>query len=154
MNELINEAKSELKRVEHLFFVSLKYTRTADVIRNLVERLINSLGFGFDAFLEHAKKNKVIEKIPKAPRAKSQLLKEIYPDDEHLISFIEFYILLRDIKAAPYTKREEYRRHVTMTSEIAPGKFIDVDIDLLSEYLKKLHLFIEYIKEKIELKKG
>ena len=30
----------ELKRVDHLVYVSLKYTRTVDVIRSIIDRLI------------------------------------------------------------------------------------------------------------------
>ena len=149
MDELINEAKNELRRVEHLYYVSLKYTRTADVIKNVIERLINSFSFLVDALLEYAKSKKLVEKIPLAPRAKSDLLKVIYPEDEELTKFINFYTLLRDIRSAPYTKREEYRRHVTMSSEISPGEFIEVNIDVLGEYLKYLHMFFDFVKEKI-----
>ena len=150
MDEILNNMKNELKRVDHLFYVSLKYTRTVDVIRNIVERLINAFEFGVDFLLEHAKKDKKVKDIPKAPRAKIDLVNEIFADDEKLIKYMEFYVLLRDLRAAPYTKREEYRRHVTMTSEISPGDFIEVNIDVLAEYLTKSQLFIEYIKEKVQ----
>lgn len=149
MDENIDNIKKELRRAEHLFYVSLKYTRTVDVIRSMVERLINAFEFGVNALVEEAKKQEKIEKIPRAPRAKSDIVREVYSNDEKLLKFIDFYILLRDIRAAPYTKREEYRRHVTMTSEISPGKFIEVDIDLLSEYFKKSQSFLEYIQEKL-----
>ena len=43
MNTYLDKAKSELKRADHLIFVSLKYTRTVDVIRSIIERLINRL---------------------------------------------------------------------------------------------------------------
>jgi len=150
MNELMNDAKQELKRVEHLFYVSLKYTRTADVIRNVIERMINSFMFGIDALLKHAKENKLIEgDIPPAPRAKSDLILSVYPEDLRLLKFVDFYTLLRDIRSAPYTKREEYRRHVTMTSELSPGKFIEVNIDVLSDYQKILQLFLEFVQERL-----
>jgi hypothetical protein len=129
--------------------VSLKYTRTVDVIRNVVERLINAFEFGVDALLEHAKKQKKIETIPRAPRAKSNIIEEIFSSDEKLLKYMKFYIMLRDIRSAPYTRSEEYRRHVTMTSEISPGEFIKVDIDALSEYLKRVQKFLEYITEKL-----
>ena len=32
MNENIHDAKQEMKRVDHLIYVSLKYTRTVDVM--------------------------------------------------------------------------------------------------------------------------
>ena len=149
MDENLDSMKSELKRVDHLYYVSLKYTRTVDVIRNIIERLINAFEFGIDFLLEHAKKEKMIKEIPKAPRAKSDLINEIFEDDKKLLKYMEFYILLRNLRAAPYTRREEFRRHVTMTSEISPGEFVEVNIDVLGEYLIKAQSFIEFIKEKV-----
>ena len=32
MNEYLLEAREELKRLEHILYVSLKYTRTVDVL--------------------------------------------------------------------------------------------------------------------------
>ena len=152
MDENLHNAKNEIRRAEHLFFVSLKYTRTADVLRNVVERLINCFEFGVDIILEQSKKEKTIEEIPKAPRAKSDLLREKFSDDPVLMEYVDFYILLRDIRAAPYTKKEEYRRHVAMISEIFKGKFVEVNIDVLSDYLKKAKSFVEYIEERYKPK--
>ena len=49
MKESFDEAVQELKRVDHLFWVSLKYTRTVDVIKHVIDRLISCIGFGFEA---------------------------------------------------------------------------------------------------------
>lgn len=146
MNELLNNVKNEIKRVDHLFFVSLKYTRTVDIVRSIIERMINALDFGIDALLEQAKKNKKIEKFPPSPKLKADLAKKLYSSDEKLIDFIDFYLLLRKIIKANYTRKEEYRRHVAMMSETEPGKYIEVNIDLLSEYYKKIKEFAEYLQ--------
>ena len=147
MNEYLNKVKNEVKRVDHLFFVSLKYTRTVDVIRSIIDRMLNALKFGIDALLEKAKKNKKIEKIPPAPRLKAELARELYKNDEKLIEFIDFYILLRKIIKAKYTKKEEFRRHVAMISELAPESYLEVNIDLLNEYYKKIKDFVVYLQE-------
>ena len=42
MIETLENAKEELKRVDHLIFVSLKYTRTVDVLLNVINRIISS----------------------------------------------------------------------------------------------------------------
>ena len=144
--EYINKVKNEVKRVDHLFFVSLKYTRTVDVIRSVVDRMINALKFGIDALLIKAKKDKKIKEIPPSPRLRAELAKELYSSDEKLADFIEFYLLLRKLVMAKYTRREEYRRHVTMISELEPGKNMEVSIDLLSEYYNKIKEFVEYLE--------
>ena len=55
MKESFELAVQELKRVDHLFWVSLKYTRTVDVIKNVIDRLISCVGFGLEAILKWAK---------------------------------------------------------------------------------------------------
>ena len=42
MNEEFEQAKGELRRADHLMYVSLKYTRTVDVIKSLIMRMLNT----------------------------------------------------------------------------------------------------------------
>lgn len=149
MKEALDNARQELKRVDHLFWVSLKYTRTVDVIRNVVQRLINVFDFGLDSVLKHAKENKLVKEIPKNSGLKCELLKETFPKNEELIGYVNFYLKLRKILNAEYTKKEEYRRHVTMTVDI-DGEKIGVDIDLLREYYEKSKQFVNFVKVMVE----
>ena len=41
-DDLEFDADEELKRADHMIYVTLKYTRTADVIHNILKRLINA----------------------------------------------------------------------------------------------------------------
>ncbi|MFH1317204.1 MAG: hypothetical protein ABII01_06810 [Candidatus Woesearchaeota archaeon] len=74
-NENLQEAFSELKRADHLIFVSLKYTRTVDVIKSIIERLINCLDFSIIALLESYKEKKKITDIPSSPVARAKKIK-------------------------------------------------------------------------------
>ena len=150
MEENLENAIQELKRVDHLFWVSLKYTRTVDVIRNTVQRLVNVFDFGLDAVLKQAKENKLIGEVPKNPGLKCDLLKETFSENKKLLSYVELYLKFRKILHYPeYTKREEYRRHVTMTVRVN-GEEIDVDIDLLKEYYETSKEFIHFVQKMIE----
>jgi hypothetical protein len=149
MIEALENARQELKRVDHLFWVSLKYTRTVDVIRNTIQRLVNVFDFGLDSILKQAKENKLIGDIPKNPGLKCELLKNTFPENEELIEYVNFYLKLRKILNAEYTKKEEYRRHVTMTVNVN-GETINVDIDLLKEYYEKSKQFVNFVKVMIE----
>jgi hypothetical protein len=146
MKDYLDKVKNELKRVDHLLYVSLKYTRTVDVIRSIIERLINAFDFGIDGLLAKVKKRRKKLEIPTQPRKKCELVKELYADNEEILKFIEFYLELRDIHQAKYTKREEYRRYVTMIAELEPGKIAEVDIDKLYEYEKKAKEFVERLE--------
>jgi hypothetical protein len=148
MKEALDNARQELKRVDHLFFVSLKYTRTVDMMRHMIERLINALSFTIDSLLKYAKEEKKISQVPDNPTIKCDVLLKALPD-EGLADFINLYLSLRKIIRADYTKREEYRRHVTMTSVLDDGKVIEINIDVLKTYYDAAKDFANYSHRKI-----
>jgi hypothetical protein len=145
MIESLYRAREELKRADHLIYVSLKYTRTVDVIKSIVERFINCFEFGINSLLVEAKEKKKIHAVPSTPKQRCDLLIELFPNDEKISDFISFYKLLRKISMAEFTKAQEYRRHVTMTA-IVDDSYIDVNIDLIHEYNEKTKDFINYIQ--------
>ena len=55
MQESLERAQSELKRADHLTYVSLKYTRTVDVLKSIISRLIATIDEGMDALLHNTK---------------------------------------------------------------------------------------------------
>ena len=153
MKESFDEALQELKRVDHLFWVSLKYTRTVDVIKNVIDRLINCIGFGLEALLKYAKEKKLVASIPVNVGLRCDLLKKTFPENLELIDYINFYLMLRKLSKAEYTKREEFRRHVTMIATIDKGEIVNVDIDTLKEYYDKTKNFVSFVKKIINEEK-
>lgn len=149
MEDSLEDAKEEIKRVDHLFYVSLKYTRTVDTIRNMINRLISTFDCGMLSLLNYAKEKKKIREIPPSPIPKCELLKKIYPN---IKKYTDLYALLRKLMRMPYAKREEYRRHVTMISDIEEKK-IETDIDILGEYYDKTKEFLLFVEETIRSKK-
>lgn len=149
MKESLDNAKQELKRVDHLFYVSLKYTRTADMMRHMVERLINTFSFGAESLLKCAKEQKKIEEVPSNPRISAELLMKTFPDDE-ITEYMNLYLKLRKVIRAGYTRREEYRRHVTMTCTIDNGEIVEINIDILKEHYEAAKKFIDYAERIIE----
>ena len=135
----INE---EIKRADHLLYVSLKYTRTVDVMRNVIERIINAYTLIIHALLEKAK-----AEIPTSPLMQCDNIRKAYKDDERIIEHTDFYLLLRKILKARMTKREEFRRHITMSAYIDPVNPTEVTPDNLKEYFFKIKDYIEYLEE-------
>ena len=148
MKELLENAKEELKRIDHLIYVTLKYTRTVDVFLSIIERMINSYEFIVDALLENALKQGMITEKPNIPLGKAQLVLEKY-DSKKIKDNLSKYLLLRKLRRAQYGKRNEFRRHVTM-SAMVDGKLIEVNIDNITEDFHKLHDFIEYVQKLVE----
>lgn len=153
MKESFDNAVQELKRVDHLFWVSLKYTRTVDVIKHVIERLISCIGFGLEALLKHAKEKKLIANIPTNAGLRCDLLKKTFPDSTELIDYINFYLRLRKLDKAEYKKREEFRRHVTMIATIDKGEIVEVSIDSLKEDYGKTRNFLAFVKKIINEEK-
>ena len=153
MKESFDEAVQELKRVDHLFWVSLKYTRTVDVIKHVIERLINCIGFGLEALLKYAKEKKLLTNIPENAGLRCDLLKKTFPDNLELIDYINFYTRLRKLSKAEYARREEFRRHVTMIATIDKGEVVEVSIDSLKEDYEKTKIFIHFVKRIINEEK-
>lgn len=145
MEETIRKAKEELKRVDHLIYVSLKYTRTVDVIHNVIERLISSYDFISDTLLLKAKEEGKIEELPKVPMIKCEELLKIYDGDERITAAIKNYLLMRQISRSEYERENEYRRHVAMIVTIQ-GEELKISIDKVTEYYKEASELIEYIE--------
>ncbi len=152
MNELLLEylleAREELKRLEHIIYVSLKYTRTVDVIINALNRLINVYDLIIEAFLEKAKVEKRIAALPKSPALRATRLGELYPDDAELQKYLTFYAFLKNVLKLPHRRREEYRRHVSLVVEIDKST-AEIDIDSLTSCEKFVHRFFNYAWEKL-----
>lgn len=144
MIESLNDANEELKRVDHLIYVSLKYTRTVDVLMNSIGRMIEAYDYMFEALLKKAFEDKNIEEIPKTPIEKGNKLKELYPEDQQVNDNVELYFLLRKLSRTQNPGREqEYRRHVTMRT-IIDGKEEILNIDLITNYY---HFMMEFFKK-------
>ena len=148
MNEYLLEAREELKRLEHIIYVSLKYTRTVDVILNAVHRLMSTYDWIIEAFLEEAKKKGTIEALPKTPPLRKKKLEELYPDDKEMLKYLAFYAFLKTVLSSTHTKREEYRRHVALVVELN-NTDVEINIDNLLNCERFVHQFFNYAWEKI-----
>jgi hypothetical protein len=142
MKETIEKAQEELKRVDHLYYVSLKYTKTVDVIKSIIERLINSFDFTIDAlFLYMLKKNK-IKDIPSNAINRCVEIKKLFKDDPQFIEDIDLYSLLRKLNRAEYTVAREFRKHVTMGATV-DDELVDVNVEIIECYFKRAKKFVE-----------
>ena len=153
MKEAYDLAVQELKRVDHLFWVSLKYTRTVDVLKHVIDRIISCMGYGFESVLKYAGDKKLITHIPDNEGLRCELLRKTFPENAEIIEYVNFYVLLRKLSKAEYLKKEEFRRHVTMIATIDKGEVVEISIDVLKEYYEKTKKFITLVKRTINEEK-
>jgi len=142
MDEFKEGAREELKRADHSIFVTLKYTRTSEVIKNIVARLISAYEYAIDDVLNFALKKKKIKEIPHNYLDKAALTKKVMKG-KNIKDHIELYLLMKRIDKAGYTSKEEYRRHVTLVSDIG----VNVKIETLMDYFNVVKEFIMIVDE-------
>jgi len=149
INRNLYDAKQEIKRADHLIYVSLKYTRTIDVMNNILERMMNTFDFIMDGVLEKAKSDGKIDSIPKIPGLKVEKLNELYESEKELKDYLSFYMLLRKIRKSSQLKFSEFRRGVRM-NVLVDNQKVDVTIDIITDYYKRVVMFTEYIEKNFE----
>jgi len=141
MERIIKEKIS----ADHLLYVSLKYTKTCDVIINLLLRWKIMIETAMDLLVEKAKKAKKWKPIPDAPRAKLVQLKKIYADDLLIVQVLELYELFRDIEQLEKVRENEFRKGVNLRVTYR-GEIININLDKLKEYAALLEKFISSLK--------
>lgn len=145
MDDYEVHAKDELKRADHLIYVTLKYTRTVDVIKNTIKRLISALEFSaFDA-LNHLKvKGKVKDSIPAHPNLRFNLLLALLPKTKKAF---DFYSYLRKIDRAEFGKKEEYRKNVALIAkDVIGNKAVEVNVEVLKQLYDQTVVFVSEIE--------
>lgn len=145
MKEALHEAKEEIKRADHLIYVSLKYTKTVDMFQHILKRMDDSVGFAIEALLRNMQRKKKIAEVPANPGSKAELAKRLFASDPKIIEMVEFYLFLRRVMRSEYTKSKEYRRHITMTATLPEG-IVEVNIDKIHEYFIKTKDYVSYVE--------
>ncbi len=130
---------------DHLLYVSLKYTKTCDVIINLLLRWKTMIELGMDMLTEKAKKQKKWKPVPDAPRAKLIQLKQIYASDPLVTETLQLYELFRDIEGLEKVRENEFRKGVNLRVTYK-GQIININLEKLKEYSLILERFISALK--------
>ena len=142
----IKDAKDEIKRADHLIYVSLKYTRTCDIIQNIFKRLVAAYDFAILASLEKSKDQGKIEFIPESKMLRAESL---YRLKRNFKEQLNLYFFMKKIIVSDFGRREEYRKHVTMLSHITEDEVVEIDVPQVMEYFEKTKIFINDVEEYI-----
>ena len=147
MPSFLEDAREEMKRADHLLYVSLKYTRTVDVIKSLIQRLINATDHLINNLLEHALEKKKISENPENAGLKGVLAKKTFKDPI-INEMVDFNLFMKQINRAEHKKSREFRRHVTMTAFTSTGP-IDMNTDRVKEEYLKTRSYLEHAEKVI-----
>lgn len=142
MEKIIQEKTS----ADHLLYVSLKYTKTTDVMLNLITRWKSMIDFAIDRLLEQAKRERLISNIPEAPKLKVDKIKEIYKKNKEILETMELYEFFKRVDKAEKTRENEFRKNVTLKI-LDKGEWISIDMDRLKSYNEIIEKFVGNIKQ-------
>lgn len=130
---------------DHLLYVSLKYTKTCDVILNLIKRWEVMINHCVDALLIEAKSRKKIKSIPSAPRQKIELVKKTFKNNPEIIAAMAVFEFFKRIEQCSKEREHEFRKDVRLRINDG-GKEVFVNLDMLKEYARVLENFITFVK--------
>lgn len=142
MENIIQEKIS----ADHLLHVSLKYTKTCDVILNLLLRWRKMIETSIDALLEKAKKKKKISKVPENNVKKIEAIKKVFKKEKDIIEVIKLYEMLRKVEELRRERIGEFRKNVNLRI-FYQGKEINFNLEKLKETAELLEKFISKVKQ-------
>jgi len=143
-DEYLIEAHEELNRIEHIIYVSLKYTRTTDVLRNALLRFISYSDIILELVARKAVDSGHLDRFPRTPMIIAKRLED-YPDPK-IRKFVHYYQQIRLLLRTEHQSVNEYRRHVGMFYAL-PKSSVLVNIDSL-ESLEKFAIDVyQYTRE-------
>ena len=142
MEEIIQEKIS----ADHLFYVSLKYTKTCDVILNLLLRWRKMIETSINELLKHAKKKKKISSVSSNIVGKIEQIRKLFKKDKDFLEVIDMYEMLRKVEDLRKERIGEFRKNVTLKI-FYRGKEINVNLEQLKIYAELLEKFISTTKQ-------
>jgi hypothetical protein len=142
MEEIIQEKIS----ADHLLYVSLKYTKTCDVIMNLILRWTKMIDTSIEEILKHAKKKRKISEISSNPLGKIEQIRKLFKKDKDFLDVIEMYEMFRKIQGLRRERIGEFRKNVTLRV-FYKGKEVNINLEQLKIYAEKLEKFISITKQ-------
>lgn len=142
MEDIIQEKIS----ADHLLYVSLKYTKTCDVMINLILRWRKMIEISIESILKHAKKKKKISTISTNPLGKIEQVRKLFKKDKNFQEVIDMYEMFRKIEGLRKERIGEFRKNVTL-KVFYRGKEININLEQLKIYADKLEKFISTTKQ-------
>ncbi|HLD10609.1 MAG TPA: hypothetical protein VJB89_00880 [Candidatus Nanoarchaeia archaeon] len=141
-----NIPEEELKRADHLVYVSLKYTRTTDVMMNAIKRMIAAYELSITNYLIELKKQKKLNDVPFSKNERALLVSKLLGNK--IKKHMSLYNILKRIEKSEYTGTEEFRKNVTLKTKGV--KSIEVKMVNLYEFLDITKEFVKILNKENE----
>ncbi len=127
-----DSAVDQLKRADHLLHITLKYSKTGDVMKSIIKRLLGAMDSGLDEALEFAKKKKLVKNIPKDFKEKIIMIQAVFPQAKNVREYVILHNNLKSLNKASYFVKEEYRKNITLVTDAG-----DIKTERLVDFYEK-----------------
>jgi len=146
---MIEEIIKEKTSADHLLYVSLKYTKTCDVILNLLARWKSLIELSFDTILEHRVEAGKIPAMPTNPKQRIEFIKKYFKKNVDVQDVVPLYIFFKRVPDLSKTRSGEFRKGVNL-KVVATGKVTDINMDKLGEYYEIVEKFMSEVKKVLD----
>jgi len=142
---MITEILKEKTSADHLMYVSMKYTKTCDVILNLIARWKSMIELSFDVMIQKMFDEGVIKQMPDSPKQKIEFVKTYLKKYKTIQEVVPVYIFFKRVPDLTKTREGEFRKNVCL-KVVEPGRVTEVNLEKLKEYSEVLERFISEVK--------
>lgn len=142
---MITEILKEKTSADHLLYVSMKYTKTCDVILNLIARWKSMMEMTFDIMIQRGFDEGNIKQLPISPKQKIEFMRLYFKKYKAIQDTIPVYIFFKRIPDLQKKREGEFRKNVNLKI-IEENKITDINLEKLKEYSELLERFISEVK--------
>ena len=142
---MIEEIIKEKTSADHLMYVSLKYTKTCDVILNLLARWKSLIEISFDAILEKRVEEGKIPAMPTNPKQRIEFVKKFFRKTDTIQEVIPLYVFFKRIPDLKKTREGEFRKNVNL-KVFEASRVTEINMEKLGEYYEIVEKFIGEVK--------
>ncbi len=142
---MIDDIMKEKISADHLLYVSLKYTKTCDVILNLIARWKSLIENTFDELIKLYCDSGKIPCMPNSPKQRVEFMKKYFDKNDSIQDIVPLYLFFKRIPDMPKSRECEFRKNVALKLKNL-DQTVCINMETLSEYSVKVDKFIEEIK--------
>ena len=143
---MIEEIVKEKTSADHLLYVSLKYTKTCDVILNLLARWKSLIEISFDAMLEKGIEAGKVPNAPESPKQRIEFMKKYFKKSEEIQAVVPLYIFFKRVPDLNKTRRGEFRKNVCL-NVVEATKTTEINMEKLGIYAEIVEKFISQVRK-------
>ena len=143
---MIAEIIKEKTSADHLLYVSLKYTKTCDVILNLLARWKSLIEISFDSIIITYVDEGKIPSTPISPKERIEFIRKYFKKYPAIQEIVPTYIFFKRVPDLEKSREGEFRKNVNLKVKL-PNDIVHINLLKLDEYSEKVDNFIKEIKE-------